>query len=65
MVLGEEGKEFCRIRVDPRGYIYSFTYLGTRNIPLQNLACLYGRHEKYFNRIVARFDEKVIPDFIS
>lgn len=65
LVIHETDKEYCRIRVDPRGYVYSFTYLGPRDIPTQNLACLYGRHEKYFNRLVSRFDEKVIPDFIS
>ncbi|KAJ3321607.1 hypothetical protein HDV06_004022 [Boothiomyces sp. JEL0866] len=56
--------EFTNIHIDPNGYIQAFTYLGTRDIPISNLECLYSRHEKYFNRLIARFDEGVIPDFI-
>ncbi|KAJ3314054.1 hypothetical protein HDV04_001085 [Boothiomyces sp. JEL0838] len=56
--------EYTNIHIDPNGYIQSFTYLGPRDIPLSNLECLYSRHEKYFNRLIARFDEGVIPDFI-
>jgi hypothetical protein len=58
-------EEYCRLRVDPRGYIESFVYMGPRNIPMSNLECLYGKHEKYFNRLMARFDEGVIHDFIA
>ncbi|KAJ3275094.1 hypothetical protein HDV01_001233 [Terramyces sp. JEL0728] len=57
--------EYTNIHIDPNGYIQSFTYLGPRDIPISNLECLYSRHEKYFNRLIARFDEGVIPDFIA
>ncbi|KAI8895920.1 hypothetical protein BC833DRAFT_599595 [Globomyces pollinis-pini] len=56
--------EYSCIHVDQRGYIQAFEYIGPRDIPMSNLECLYSRHEKYFNRLIARFDEGVIPDFI-
>jgi hypothetical protein len=57
--------EFTRIRINARGYIESMCYCGPRSIPQKNLLCLYTRHEKYFNRLISRFDEGVIPDLIS
>ncbi|KAJ3073780.1 hypothetical protein HDU98_000700 [Podochytrium sp. JEL0797] len=56
---------YFRIRVDPHGFIRSLTYLGVREIPIDNIMCLYGLNERYLNRLVARFDEGVIPDFVS
>ncbi|KAI9341385.1 hypothetical protein BDR26DRAFT_969821 [Obelidium mucronatum] len=56
---------YFRIRVDPHGFIRSLTYLGTRPIPVENYLSLYGLNERYLNRLVARFDEGVIPDFVS
>ncbi|KAJ3084182.1 hypothetical protein HK102_000739 [Quaeritorhiza haematococci] len=56
--------DYCRIHVDKYGYIVSFTYVGDRKIPMGNLSCLYGMHERYLNRLVSRFDEGIIEDFI-
>ncbi|ORY44380.1 hypothetical protein BCR33DRAFT_785068 [Rhizoclosmatium globosum] len=56
---------YFRIRVDPHGFIRSLTYLGARPIPVDNYLALYGLNERYLNRLVARFDEGVIPDFVS
>jgi hypothetical protein len=64
LVLANES-EYTRIRVNPRGYIESLVYLGPRDIPISNLECLYGHHEKYYNRLVSRFDEGVITDFVN
>jgi hypothetical protein len=64
LVLAQDD-EYSRIRVNPRGYIESFVYLGPRDIPISNLECLYGHHEKYYNRLVSRFEEGVIPDFVN
>lgn len=54
-----------RIHLDPKGYIMSLTYIGTERIPTENMLCLYGLHEKYLNRLVARFEEGVIFDFVK
>ncbi|KND05075.1 uncharacterized protein SPPG_00750 [Spizellomyces punctatus DAOM BR117] len=56
---------YFRIHVDPMGYIRSLTYLGQQTIPIDNIVTLYGMHEKYFKRLVARFDEGIITDFAS
>ncbi|KAJ3278025.1 hypothetical protein HK104_002732, partial [Borealophlyctis nickersoniae] len=56
---------YFRIHVAPDGRIHSLTYIGRRRAPADNLLCLYGLHEKYLNRLVARFDEGVIVDFLS
>ncbi|KAJ3147559.1 hypothetical protein HDU86_007957 [Geranomyces michiganensis] len=61
---GPTGSYF-RIHVDPTGHIESVTYLGNRRLPLGNILCLYGMHEKYVNNIVARFDEGIISNFAS
>jgi hypothetical protein len=55
---------YFRIHVDAHNYIRSLTYLGKRKVPIDNLLCLYGLHEKYLNRLVSRFDEGIIPDFV-
>ena len=57
--------EYTRIKVDPQGYISSFSYIGKREIPLLNLSCLYGKHEKYLNQLISRFDEGIIKDIFS
>ncbi|KAJ1557524.1 hypothetical protein HK096_006800 [Nowakowskiella sp. JEL0078] len=62
---GNKSLGYFRIHVDPIGYIHSITYLGTRSIAVDNILCLYGMHEKYLNRLVARFDEGVIKDFVE
>ncbi|KAI9197169.1 uncharacterized protein BJ171DRAFT_585964 [Polychytrium aggregatum] len=64
LVIDQPGSYF-RIHVSPSGYIHSLTYLGVPGIASDNLLCLYGLHEKYLNRLVARFDEGVIKDFVS
>ncbi|KAI8922151.1 hypothetical protein DFJ77DRAFT_436494 [Powellomyces hirtus] len=61
---GARGSYF-RIHVAPMGHIESITYLGRRRIPLGNILCLYGMHEKYVNNVVARFDEGIIEDFVT
>lgn len=55
---------YFRIHVDGIGYIRSITYLGSKRIPVNNILRLYGMHERYLNRLVARFDEGVIVDFV-
>lgn len=57
--------DYCCITINSNGYIIALTYMGTRQIPIANLQCLYGTHEKYYNRLISRYDEGVIPDFIS
>ncbi|KAJ3195362.1 hypothetical protein HK101_000404 [Irineochytrium annulatum] len=64
LVIDDETLGYFRIHVDPNGYIRSLTYLGLRPIPYENYCCLYMLHEKYLNRLVARFDEGIIPDFV-
>ncbi|KAJ3021433.1 hypothetical protein HKX48_008527 [Thoreauomyces humboldtii] len=59
------GGSYFRIHVDDNGHIRSLTYLGSRRIPVGNMLCLYGLHEKYLNNLVARFDEGIIEDFIT
>eukprot|EP00842_Homolaphlyctis_polyrhiza_P004885 jgi/Hompol1/5398/HPOL_004404-RA len=59
-----EGSYF-QLHLTPHGYIQSMTYLGHEAIPVDNLMCLYGMHERYFNRMVARFDEGIIHDFVK
>ncbi|KAJ3173742.1 hypothetical protein HDU88_002831 [Geranomyces variabilis] len=61
---GPTGSYF-RIHVAPSGIIESVTYLGKQRLPLGNILCLYGMHEKYVNNIVSRFDEGIISDFAS
>ncbi|KAJ3181731.1 hypothetical protein HDU87_000749 [Geranomyces variabilis] len=61
---GPTGSYF-RIHVAPTGIIESVTYLGKQRLPLGNILCLYGMHEKYVNNIVSRFDEGIISDFAS
>ncbi|KAI8904485.1 hypothetical protein EDD86DRAFT_271972 [Gorgonomyces haynaldii] len=56
---------YFRIRLDQKGVIQSLLYCGTRPVPEDNLLTLYDRHEKYYNRLKARFDEGVIPDFVQ
>lgn len=53
------------IYIDERGIIQSITYLGKKGIPIDNLITLYGKHEKYFNRLLARYQEGVITDFVD
>ncbi|KAJ3142796.1 hypothetical protein HDU90_002667 [Geranomyces variabilis] len=61
---GPTGSYF-RIHVAPTGIIESVTYLGKQRLPLGNILCFYGMHEKYVNNIVSRFDEGIISDFAS
>ncbi|KAI8823503.1 uncharacterized protein EV422DRAFT_493768 [Fimicolochytrium jonesii] len=61
---GQKGSYF-RIHVDTDGIIRSMTYLGEQRIPIDNYLRLYGLHEKYLNRLVSRFNEGIIPDFVS
>ncbi|KAI8924099.1 hypothetical protein BC831DRAFT_498577 [Entophlyctis helioformis] len=56
---------YFSIHLDPQGYIWSVTFIGQEKIPTDNILCLYGLHEKYLNRLVARFDEGVIYDFVK
>ncbi|KAI9146138.1 hypothetical protein BKA69DRAFT_1121292 [Paraphysoderma sedebokerense] len=67
VLRSSEGQPFSffRIHVDPAGYIRSLTYLGQRSIPANNYVALYGLHEKYLNRLVSRYDEGIISDFVS
>ncbi|KAJ3008363.1 UNVERIFIED_CONTAM: hypothetical protein HDU68_003139, partial [Siphonaria sp. JEL0065] len=65
LVIDNTEYGYFRIRVDPHGFIRSLTYLGARPIPVENYLSLYGLNERYLNRLVARFDEGVIPDFVS
>lgn len=64
LVLAKESENW-QIRVDAKGYIYSQTYLGPRMPSIENMTALYGVHERYLNRMVARFDEGVILDFMD
>ncbi|KAJ3327302.1 hypothetical protein HDU76_012035 [Blyttiomyces sp. JEL0837] len=64
LIIDNEENGYFRIHVDKQGFIKSMTYLGTRPIPVDNLLCLYGLHEKYLNRLVSRFDEGIISDFV-
>ncbi|TPX75085.1 hypothetical protein CcCBS67573_g03643 [Chytriomyces confervae] len=65
LVINNDQYGYFRIRVDPHGFIRSLTYLGKREIPVDNYLCLYGLNERYLNRLSARFDEGVIADFVS
>jgi len=56
---------YIRIHIDIEGYCRSITYLGKQGIPVDNYLSLYGTHEKYMNRILARYDEGVIENFKS
>lgn len=65
MVIDNEHLGYFCIQIDDRGIIQNLIYLGKRRIPIENLKTLYGRHEKYFNRLLARYDEGVVSDFVS
>ncbi|KAL2917552.1 hypothetical protein HK105_202835 [Polyrhizophydium stewartii] len=54
-----------KIHLDTQGFIRSLTVLGPREVAADNLMCLFGMHERYLNRLVARFDEGVISDFVD
>lgn len=53
------------ISIDSSGIIKRLLYLGDSSIPSENLLSLYGHHEKYYNRLIARFEEGIISDFID
>jgi len=55
--------EYFHIHIDTYGFIQSLTYVGKEDLFSENMLCLYGMHEKYLNRLILRFDEKIIPDF--
>ncbi|KAI8618569.1 hypothetical protein BC830DRAFT_1108114 [Chytriomyces sp. MP71] len=65
LVIDSSEHGYFRIHVDPHGFIRSLTYLGHREVPANNYLSLYGLNERYLNRLAARFDEGVIPDFVS
>ena len=65
--LSKKENEYFRIHVDVDGNIEALTYLGKREIAIENMSCLYGMNEKVLNRFVARYDEDGagIPDFVQ
>ncbi|KAK5670871.1 hypothetical protein QVD99_002641 [Batrachochytrium dendrobatidis] len=65
LVIDTDKLGYFSIHMDTQGYITSITYIGTHSIPIENILCLYGLHEKYLNRLVARFDEGIITDFVK
>ena len=54
-----------KIVLDAKGFVIGLTYYGMVPIPFKNYKSLYGVHEKYLNRLIARFDEGIITDFIQ
>ena len=65
LIINTHQNGYFRINVDADGYIAGLTYYGKREIPTDNYLCLFGLHEKYINRLCSRFDEGIIPDFVS
>jgi hypothetical protein len=49
---------YFSIDTDNEGYIRSIVHLDKSQGPYQNYQSLYGRHEKYLNRLIARYDEE-------
>lgn len=60
-----ENQGYFSIRINSKGIILAITYLGVTRIPIENILKLYGMREKYFNRLVSRFDDGLIDDFIK
>jgi len=56
---------FIRIHVDRFERIAAITYFGRDPVPTDNLQSLIGLHQLYLNRIVDRFDEGLISDFLE
>ncbi|KAJ1342699.1 hypothetical protein BSLG_002796 [Batrachochytrium salamandrivorans] len=65
MIIDNDQTGYFKIHLDVDGFITSITYIGRDVIPADNILCLYGVHQKYLNRLVSRFDEGVITDFIT
>ena len=51
-----------QIYLDRNGFIQTVSYLGRKSLPVSNLLCLFGLHEKYLNRMLSRYQEGIIPD---
>ena len=58
-------ESYVRIHVDQYDKIESVTYLGRARVELENLLCLVGLPQTYLNRLVSRYDEGLITDFIA
>jgi hypothetical protein len=57
---------FCRMNIDNLGYIRSMTvYAKADRIHPAKLLKLNGLHEKYLNRLVDRYEEKLIDDLLA
>eukprot|EP00163_Fabomonas_tropica_P026367 TRINITY_DN4814_c0_g1_i1.p1 TRINITY_DN4814_c0_g1~~TRINITY_DN4814_c0_g1_i1.p1 ORF type:complete len:1375 (-),score=400.93 TRINITY_DN4814_c0_g1_i1:204-4328(-) len=65
LITQRNGNEnYTRIHVDSFGRVESISYLGAEAIETVNLSLLVGLSETYLNRLVKRFDEGLIDDFI-
>jgi hypothetical protein len=57
-------QSYFRIQLDDEGYVSSLTYYGDPDIPSDNYISLSGLHELYLNRLISRYDEGIIDDFV-
>ena len=55
---GQEINRSFRIHLSQYGYIDNIVYLGPeKDIKSENIISLYGKHEKYLNRLMSRFND--------
>jgi hypothetical protein len=59
--------QFCAVGIDKYQRISSVAVLASSDplSDLSNLTHMYGTHEKFFNNLVARFDEGLVPNLLQ
>ncbi|TPX30792.1 hypothetical protein SmJEL517_g05709 [Synchytrium microbalum] len=65
LIIDKPELGFFKIRIDTQHFIEAVTYLGHREVPVDNYLCLYQLDEKYLNHLVSRFDEGIVEDFVG
>ncbi|KAL0278426.1 UNVERIFIED_CONTAM: hypothetical protein PYX00_000254 [Menopon gallinae] len=61
----KNGYGYFRIHLDDFGVVKSITCFTKDEIDVENLTVLYGRHEKYLNNLLTRFNLGMITDFFA
>lgn len=68
LIIDNATQGYFRLHLNSKGFITSLTYYGPQappTLPTNNYTRLYTVHEKYLNRLVSRFDEGLIKDFVA
>ncbi|CAH4034591.1 unnamed protein product [Pieris brassicae] len=62
-LITDKNENYFRLQINALHTIESITCLSKKRFASENFIMLYGRHESYFNNLLARFELNLIEDF--